>query len=277
MSEPLLQHHTSLLHIKKWEKIDPCLIAGFTTRQGGVSASPFASFNFGFHVGDDKTDVLQNRGGLAGKLEMPLENWISGEQTHETNIHIIDHDDKGKGAMTNETAIGRTDGLITNQRGMLCTAFFADCVPLFFFDPVTGYIGIAHAGWKGTVGRIAGKMVKQLETIGVNPHNLCVVIGPCISQEKYEVDQQVISHIAAEERKHTVVSKGDNRYLLDLKQLNTEILLQSGVLRNNIDITEYCTFRDEALFYSHRRDKGRTGRMLGYIGYKEKQVQKRER
>src|SRR5699024_1383841 len=208
-----------------------------------------------------------------GKLAFPLKTFVSGEQTHQTNIKIVGKSDQGSGAETKQTAIKQTDGLITKEEGVLCTAFFADCVPLFFYDPLTEYIGIAHAGWKGTVGGIAAKMVHKMAALGVNRANLLCVIGPCISREKYEVDDQVIARIPEEDRENAVLSKGNSRYLLDLKQFNRDILLQSGVLRNNIYITEYCTFRDEDLFFSHRRDQGETGRMLGFIGF-QKEVNK---
>lgn len=263
------ENNANFLQLTKWQEIDPRLKAGFTTRNGGVSDSPFESWNFGFHVNDEHEHVIANRQLLSRKLVIPLENWVSGEQTHQTTIKIIDDLDKGKGSITNQTAIAGIDGLITNQQGLLCTAFYADCVPIFFFDPISGYIGIAHAGWKGTVNRMAEKMVLKLQSVGVEISNLLIAIGPCISQEKYEVDHHVMNQIGIKDRQNTVFSKGNNRYLLDLKQLNVDILLQSGVLRNNIDITTYCTFRDQSLFFSHRRDNGKTGRMLGYIGYSE--------
>lgn len=271
MNEPFSRNKdTTFLHISSWQDLHPRLKAGFTTRKGGVSSPPFASFNFGFHVEDDKERVVRNRQILADKLSFPLKNWVSGEQTHQTSIKIVSEADKGSGAVTNQNAIKQTDGLITNVQGLLCTAFFADCVPLFFFDPVTEYIGIAHAGWKGTVGCIATEMVREFTALGTDKADLLVAIGPCISGEAYEVDDRVIGNIPETGRENTVISKGNNRYLLDLKQLNRDILLQSGVHRNNIDVTEYCTFRDEELFFSHRRDQGKTGRMLGYIGFQDK-------
>lgn len=172
-----------------------------------------------------------------------------------------------KGSVSYASSIKGTDGLVTNQKGLLCTAFFADCVPLFFFDPITGYIGIAHAGWKGSINRIAEKMVEAFIKVDVKAENLLVAIGPCISQQNYEVDERVVQSIRETDRVNVVRSLGKNRFLLDLKQLNVDILLQSGVLRHNIEITNYCTYRDENIFFSHRRDHGKTGRMLGFIGF----------
>ncbi|MFD1849135.1 peptidoglycan editing factor PgeF [Oceanobacillus bengalensis] len=269
MNEPFKQSDESFLHIENWQTLNPNLIAGFTTRNGGVSNSPFQTLNLGLHVADEKDLVIENRETLANKLDVSLRNWVSGEQVHQANIAIIKDKDKGKGSVDYNGSIKGTDGLITNKKDVLLTAFYADCVPLFFFDPVSGYIGIAHAGWKGTVSRIAEKMVQAFQNVGVMPENLFIVIGPCISQSVYEVDHNVVGHNDDEMRQRVTIQQKNNRYLLDLKQLNVEILLQSGVLRHNIEVTNYCTYNDEELFFSHRRDKGRTGRMLGFLGFKK--------
>ncbi|RDW17916.1 peptidoglycan editing factor PgeF [Oceanobacillus chungangensis] len=269
MAEPFKQSNESYLHIENWQKHNPNLRAGFTTRNGGVSVAPFHSFNCGLHVNDRTETVIENRTLLASALNIPLENWVSGEQVHGTNVQIIVDSDKGRGATSYDSAIKGIDGLITNKKGILCTAFFADCVPLYFYDPVTEYIGIAHAGWKGTVNRIQEQMVQALTEVGVDAKNLLVAIGPSISQSEYEVDNRVITAISKEERQKTVIPLDNERYLLDLKQLNVEILLQSGVLRHNIEVTNYCTHQDETLFFSHRRDNGKTGRMLGFLGFQE--------
>ncbi|WP_067728324.1 peptidoglycan editing factor PgeF [Oceanobacillus damuensis] len=267
MNEAFKGNEESYLHIEKWQKHHPQLVAGFTTRNGGVSSEPYNTFNLGLHVPDSQSDILTNRELLSKKLSFPLENWVSGQQVHQTRIKEITEIDKGSGSDSYQTSIQGTDGIITDRKGILCTAFFADCVPLYFFDPVTEYIGIAHAGWQGTVGRIAEKMVDALKEKGVEPENLLVAIGPSIAKENYEVDDRVIRSIQGSEREKTVTPSKENHYLLDLKQLNVEILLQSGVLRHNIEVTNFCTYRDENLFFSHRRDHGKTGRMLGYIGF----------
>ncbi|WP_156290418.1 peptidoglycan editing factor PgeF [Oceanobacillus salinisoli] len=267
MIEAFCQSDDSFLHIKKWQQLHPKLIAGFTTRNGGVSAPPFHTLNFGLHVPDNQEDVIKNRNILANKLHIPVANWVSGEQVHQTSIKVVSEEDKGKGSISYDSSLKGIDGLITNKKGILCTAFFADCVPIYFFDPVSEYIGIAHAGWKGTVNGMAEKMVLALKEKGVQTTNLLAAIGPCISQEMYEVDERVVSTIDGKYREKCIISKGNNRFLLNLKQLNVEILLQSGILRHNIEVTNYCTFKDDALFFSHRRDKGKTGRMLGFLGY----------
>lgn len=259
----------SYLFIDKWQKQHQQLQVGFTMKNGGCSTPPFATFNMGLHVDDHYEDVINNRKRLAEKLQFPLSLWVSGEQTHHNEVHVVERKDKGKGSVAYDTSLKGIDGLITKEKGVLCTAFFADCVPLFFFDPVTAYLGIAHAGWRGTVGKIAEEMVKKFIELGTQIENLQVVIGPCISQKQYEVNDFVIQHIPKVLQKNAVIAKEEGSFLLDLKQLNMEILLQSGVLRHNIEVTNYCTFTDADSFFSHRRDHGQTGRMLGYIGYND--------
>lgn len=267
MAEPFLQNSDLYLHIEKWQRMNDRLKAGFTTRNGGNSQRPFDTFNLGLHVPDRKADVISNRRKLAKDLSIELESWVSGEQIHQTNVHIVKAEDRGKGATSYSSSLANIDGIVANRSDVLCTAFFADCVPLYFFDPDTEYIGIAHAGWKGTVHRIGEKMVDTFKAAGTDPAKLLVAIGPCISRDVYEVDKHVIDHIPEHFRQESLIPLENNHFLLDLKQLNKENLLQQGVLPHNIDITNYCTFHDEALFFSHRRDRGKTGRMLGYIGY----------
>jgi len=269
MSDIFQQKDPSFLSIELWESQNNSLVAGFTTRTGGVSQSPFDTFNLGMHVNDQHQDVLANRNELGKRLRMPLSQWVAAEQIHGNQIHIVDKHDKGKGAQTFESSIKNTDGLITREPGILCTAFFADCVPLYFFDPITSYIGIAHAGWRGATNKIGARMVEQMQSLGVNPENLLVAIGPSISQKKYEVDEKVINQIDKICRKSVTIKLSDTKYLLDLKLLNKQILLDSGIKGLNIEMTKHCTYMEKDLFFSHRRDQGETGRMLGYIGLKQ--------
>lgn len=267
MSDPL-QLDDNTLHIKNWENKVPGLVAGFTSRRHGVSDTPYDSWNMGLHVGDKTADVLRNRQILAEKVSIPLDSFVVGEQIHGTQVKKIGQYEKGCGSKQLDTSLKGIDGIYTKEKGILCAAFFADCVPLFFLDPVSGWIGIAHAGWKGTVGRIAEKMVWKLTDAGANPSDLLAVIGPCISKENYEVDDQVIKHLTDREQEIAASDLANGRYLLDLKKLNENILYDAGLPEENVAITNYCTFDDERLFFSHRRDRGKTGRMLAFIGYR---------
>ncbi|WP_407268049.1 peptidoglycan editing factor PgeF [Radiobacillus sp. PE A8.2] len=266
MKEPFQSMNQSVLKIDQWMEENDGLVAGITTRQGGVSDEPFSSFNLGFHVPDIKKNVRKNREILGEILGYSLNEWMMGEQVHKTNVAVVNSSHKSKGAFKHGDALSGYDGLITNDRGLLLTSLFADCVPLYFLDPTSQWIGIAHAGWRGTVNGMAANMVKELEKQTVLPSNLKVVVGPSISGSKYEVDDQVIDNIPEQYHKHSIVMKDNGRYLLDLRKLNYSILVESGVMPENINITSYCTYSNPDLFFSHRRDQGKTGRMLGFIG-----------
>ncbi|HLR14913.1 MAG TPA: peptidoglycan editing factor PgeF [Bacillota bacterium] len=269
METSYTQENEQTITFLPWKKLDPRLEIGFTTRNGGSSSKPYDSLNMGFHVEDDGQTVRYNRQQVAEIVKFPLQSWVCGEQIHSNQISIVRASDKGKGATEMGSAIKGVDGLLTEERGILCTAFFADCVPLFFFDPNASLIGIGHAGWKGTVAHIGPEMASQMIELGSSIEHIRVLIGPSISQKNYEVDDHVIQHIPTDLQEKVVKNSTPGRYLIDLHRLNKEILLQYGILRHNIDSMEVCTFDREDMFYSHRRDQGKTGRMLGYIGLQE--------
>lgn len=270
--EPFKLKSETRLHLSSWEEEIPGLVAGFTTKNGGVSEGAYQQLNMGLHVHDDLEKVIENRTILSQELHIPLGYWASGEQIHGTNIHQLDEKDGGKGSVSFDSSVQGVDGLITNEADhILAVAFFADCVPLFFVDPTTRAAAIAHAGWKGTVGRIAEVMIEKLADAGASLKDLKVAIGPSISKKNYVVDDFVLSHLNEEQKQKFTKEISPNQYLIDLKQLNVDILVQSGVFRHNIEVTDYCSFQDETLFFSHRRDKGKTGRMLGFIGFEKQE------
>ncbi|WLR47027.1 peptidoglycan editing factor PgeF [Halobacillus litoralis] len=239
--------------------------AGLTTRQGGHSEAPFDSLNMGLHVSDKKENVLKNRRALAEEIGIPLSRWVIGEQVHGTEVAAVDKGNAGAGATSLQTAVSKVDGLITNEKNLVLGAFFADCVPLYFADSESGWVGIAHAGWKGTVNGMAGEMLRALQDQRCKLENIQVVIGPSIGKKHYEVDDHVISFIPESYKKECVISKGRGKYQLDLKILHRRMMIEEGLGKNNIQMTDFCTYEEEKTFYSHRRDQGSTGRMLGYI------------
>ncbi|MGP4078127.1 peptidoglycan editing factor PgeF [Halobacillus sp. K22] len=265
MHEPFtaktLQQHSCFTNHEK-------IIAGLTTRQGGHSERPFNTLNMGLHVQDESDTVLRNREELAQETGFPLKNWIIGEQIHDIRVKVIENGEKGKGVFSHESAVAGVDGLITNHTDVLLGAFYADCVPLFLYAPVSGWIGIAHAGWKGTVRNMVSQMIGKLTAQGCSLDEIELVIGPCISEKNYEVDQRVYDQVPVEFRGEAAVYVSSGKYKLDLKKLNEAMALQSGLNKENVLVSRLCTYEEENLFYSHRRDQGRTGRMLGFIGLK---------
>lgn len=270
MNASYIQTEENLITFPKWKQYHEDLEVGFTTTYGGCSKAPYATMNMGFHVGDEEDTVLKNRSQLAQHIDFPLDSWVCGEQVHNNRVRVVSKQHRGQGARDEESALEGIDGIITKENGILCTAFFADCVPLFFFDPHASIIGIAHAGWKGSVLNIGPQMIDEMIKQGASTEDIHVMIGPAISQEKYEVDDKVIRHIPEKIAQACVKSGREGHYFIDLHTLNMEILLQYGILRHNIDKIDLCTYSEKDMFYSHRRDHGVTGRMLGYIGFKEK-------
>lgn len=272
MKEPFSKKEDQYLILENWAKLDPRLIAGVTTKNGGVSIGDFQQLNTAFHVNDAESVVVENREILSKKLEIPLTDWVGAEQTHETHIEKITSLHRGAGSSDYESALKATDGMYTDKRQLLLTLCFADCVPLYFYAPMGGMIGTAHAGWKGTVAGIGSKMVGLWKKEGIDPKQIYAVIGPSICRKCYVVDDKVINLVQklleeTDEKPYNLISEG--QYQLDLKQLNAQILEKSGVPKNNIEISALCTSCESDLFFSHRRDSGKTGRILSFIGWKE--------
>ena len=258
----------SLFTIVDWEK-DSSIVAGITNRLGGVSDFPKDSLNMAFHVNDEVEKVVANREKIANTLAFPLSKWVGAKQTHETNIHIVTLEDIGRGSVNYETSLEATDGLFTMEKDILLTLCFADCVPIFFKSKDNKAIGMAHAGWKSTVGLIAPKMIELFEKNGIEKNDIDIVIGPSICQNCYNVNSNLINHV--QKILDTNIIKPYNQleedqYLLDLKLVNKLLLLNVGIASEQIITTEYCTSCSNDLFFSHRKEKGHTGRIMSYIG-----------
>ena len=270
--EPFVQQHNRYLEIEQWQQAVPQLIAGFSTRQDGYSDAPYDSLNVGFHVGDDKEQVKENRALLAHDIGFPLASWVGSEQVHEATIRKVLTDDAGKGADCLETALSSIDGLYTNERNLLLTSLYADCVPLYFMAPNYGFIGLAHAGWRGTVKRIGPAMLQHwIKEESIPISEIRVAIGPCISQAAYEVDEMVITAVnqcLTDEMKRPYINQGNGSFLLDLRELNKQFLLSEGLLEEQILVSSICTATDKRMF-SHRSEGGKTGRMMSFIGLRE--------
>ena len=272
MTEPFVLEQEQALSLLSWKEKASNLIVGFTTKNGGVSEGPFSTLNMGLHVKDSVEAVCQNKEVLASLLNMPTENWVGCDQTHEEKILKVNKDDKGKGVYSYSTALAGTDGIYTDCEDILLTLCFADCVPLYFYSEEHSLVGIAHAGWKGTVKNIGGHMIKRWVEDGVNIDTIHVAIGPAISQKEYIVDDYVVNRVEDAlprvEKDKYLKEVSSGQYALDLKKVNCELLLQAGVNEKNILCSSFCTSSDESLFFSHRRDKGKTGRMMSFIGLK---------
>ena len=257
------QGDLTYLTLPKWqaEGID----LGFSTRVGGVSQVPYDRFNLGFHVGDNPLAVLENRERWLGLWKVPWSRVVVGEQVHGTNVEWVNEEDGGRGFRELETAIPAVDGLLT-QSTLGLMAFFADCVPLFFYYPDLKAVGIAHAGWKGTAQKIGQRVIECFEEAGGCTENAWVAIGPSIGPCCYSVDERVAEQFRLNYKKTSFLHPQEDRhYLLDLWEANRTLLLEKGIRPENIDIAATCTADNPNWFFSHRREGARTGRMAGWI------------
>ena len=170
---------------------------GFSTRLGGVSRGIFATMNLDFRCADPDDNVMENYRRMTAALDIKMEDLVLSMQTHTTNIRRMTSRDRGKG-FSRERDYTDVDGMITNDPDVALVGLFADCVPVFFVDPVHRAIGLSHAGWRGTVGKIAEKTVAAMgEAFGTAPENLSCVVGPSICRDCYEVSADVAAAFRA--------------------------------------------------------------------------------
>ena len=245
---------------------------GFTTRLGGVSRGIFAELNLSFTRGDDEEAVKENFRRTAEALDTLYDNFVFGEQTHTTNVRKVTKKDAGKGLVIPRD-YHDTDGLITNEPGLVLSAFFADCVPLYFVDPVKRAIGMSHSGWRGTVGRMGKKTIEAMEReYGSKAEDILCAVGPSICQDCYEVSEDVAEAFKREfpgREKEILTEKTGGKYQLDLWKANEIILLEAGIRPEHLEITNICTCCNSKLLFSHRASHGKRGTLGGFLCLKE--------
>ena len=244
--------------------VDHC----FSTRIGGVSTRSYDSLNLGLHVNDDKQKVIKNRKKLMHLFSSKVDDLIAGEQVHGTNIRVVGQQDCGQGAVDYQTSLSETDALITVEQGIILSSYYADCTPLFFLAPSIPAVGLAHAGWKGTVNKIGQKTALQMkENWGVDLTKLLVGIGPHIGSCCYQIGQDVVKKVATafDDWRSLLETGRSKQWKLDLAKANRIQLEKIGIKTGNITISNLCTSCRDDYFYSYRRDDGRTGRMASII------------
>lgn len=261
--------NSNILTVEPFNQLDDRLIVGFSTRKNGYSMKPYDSLNVGLHVLDEEEKVILNRKEIADFLQIPLLNWVFSEQVHSNVIKKVTKKDCGAGSSQLASAIKGADGLYTKESNVMLASLYADCVPLYFYSPNHKLVGLAHAGWKGTVGKIGPNMVRLwTEDEGISIDSIYVAIGPAISQESYEVDDFVmdkVKEVITDSSQLPYKKVNKTNYLLDLKQLNKQLLVAAGINEKQIFVSNYCTYKADELFFSYRRNK-QTGRMMSFIG-----------
>ena len=230
----------------------------FTTRLGGVSEGHLGSMNIGLHRGDKPENVLKNYEILGSALGFKVENCVLTKQTHTNIVRAVTKADGGTGLTKPE--FDPCDALITNDPGVALVVFTADCTPILFHDPVTGAIGAAHAGWRGTAADIAGATVRAMcEHYGCDPKNIRCAIGPNIGPCHFETDADVPEAMIAAlgHSAKAFITQKSSKYYLNLKQINALFLRRAGV--EQIEISTACTACDPERYWSHRLVGSRRG------------------
>lgn len=264
------ENHSTKLHVvegipfltfPKLEEAGVC--HGFSTRLGGVSKGIFESMNLSYNRGDEKEAVDENYRRIGNAIGFTLDQRVFSNQVHKTDIKIVSKDDCGK------TMTGM-DGLMTDKEGVCLVTSYADCVPLFFYDPVKKVIASSHSGWKGTVGKIGRKTVEMMQKVyGSKPEDIIAAIGPSICQECYEISEDVAGEFYRNFPEclyeDLMIDKGNGKFQLDLWKANEWILREAGIQKEHLDITDICTCCNPKILFSHRATKGRRGNLAGFI------------
>lgn len=242
----------------------------FTTRLGGVSRGECATMNFSVDRDENRENVLENYRRIAGVLDCRVEDMVASHQTHTTNIRRMTSADKGKGILRPRD-YADVDGMVTDEPGLVLNTFYADCVPLYFVDPVHRAVGLAHSGWRGTAGRMGARMVEAMgERFGSRPEEIYAAIGPSICRDCYEVSGDVAEQfIRMLGEAVAIPGREPGKYQLDLWLANELILRQAGLLPAHIAVTDICTCHNSGYLFSHRASGGRRGSLAAFLALKD--------
>lgn len=243
---------------------------GFSTRLGGVSTGDCATMNISTTRGDAPEAVEENKRRLSGALGVKVEDFTFTYQTHTTNVAVVWEEDRG-------TRFMETDGMVTNVPGICLVTFYADCVPLYFVDPVKKVIGLSHSGWRGTVHKMGKVTVEKMtEVYGTNPADVVAAVGPSICQDCYEVSEDVIAKFRDSfEECHwqqLFYQKEEQReagkYQLNLWKANELVLKEAGIPKEQIAVTNLCTHCNPNVLFSHRATGGKRGNLSAFLALK---------
>ncbi|MFH1452823.1 MAG: peptidoglycan editing factor PgeF [Armatimonadota bacterium] len=239
----------------------------FSTRQGGASPPPYNTLNLGLSTDDNIDDVIENRKRFSKIINKPITKPLF--QIHGIDIVKFDNFDYTDD-FTKDIRVEKfpyADGVITNLKGLGINVSLADCIAIFILDPINKAAGIAHSGWRGTVKNIAGVLLEKMKKeYNTKPENCLSAVSPGIAKCCFLVNEEVY-----EEFNNTYPEYSDlytekwNKYSIDLHNINKRLLLNEGIKESNISMADLCTSCNKDIFFSHRRDKGITGRMMGII------------
>lgn len=244
------------------------LIHCFTSRNGGVSSGECESLNLGFNRNDERENVLKNFELIAQVLDTNVEKMVLSNQIHDNRIKYITEIDKGKGILRDSDIVGY-DGLITDKKGIALVTFYADCTPVYLFDPVKEIIASVHSGWRSAYKQIATKCVKKMHSMfKSDPSDIEVVIGPSLGFCCFEIGEDIYKLF---KNKFGYVGDGvyvkaeHDKWKLNLNRIISHDLIDSGIKKEKIFNSDVCTKCNNDKFFSFRGDKGKTGSLAAII------------
>lgn len=246
---------------------------GFSTRLGGVSSGCYASMNLRINSEDSRDNVIENFRRIAEAIGFDEKKLVLTHQTHTTNIRVVTEGDAGKG-LFQERDYSDIDGLVTNVPGLTLATFYADCVPLYFVDPVRKAIGLSHSGWRGTVNRMGACTIRKMQQeYGSDPKDILACVGPSICGDCYEVSEDVAAAFwqAFPRWKEQILKLGqaEGKFWLNLWKTNELILKEAGILPEHLSVTNICTKCNPDFLYSHRVMGSRRGNLAAFLGLRE--------
>ena len=264
-----LSQGVGLLRFSAWKGLD-LVNHAFTTRIGGVSQGEFAAMNLGFGRGDSEENVAENYRLFCAAAGFEAESLVCGAQDHHTAIRRVGEAQRGTGIWKPKD-MESIDGLCTDDPRVTLVIYCADCVPLYFVDPVHRAVGLAHAGWRGTAAGMAKAMVERMALeFSTQPQELLVAIGPSIGKDCFEVDEPVaavFSRLPHWEK--FVTGPQREKYHVDLWECNRQFLLDAGVRPENITLGNVCTMCESDLVFSHRKTRGQRGSNCAMLALKD--------
>lgn len=235
----------------------------FTTRHGGVSSGCVSTWNFGERQFDSEENILRNFEILAEVMGTTADKMVLTYQTHTVNIMKVTKEDAGRG-VTRDWGYRDVDGLVTDEKDLTIVTTHADCNAVFFYDPVKKVIGLAHSGWRGTLGGISREMIDIMKReYGTEPGDLICGIGPSLCKDCFEVDEDVAEAFRdADPDYEAFIERRDPKYHIDLKAIIRHDLVKKGVKDENVLDMGLCTKCNKDDFFSHRGHKGKRGLMV---------------
>lgn len=247
----------------RYYDVSPSVTAFSTTRHGGFSHGAHGGFNINRYCGDDEACIDKNLALLASELGVDKANVIMPHQTHGTETRLISRDFLSLGQAIQQMILEGVDALMTDVPGACIGVSTADCIPIIIYDPEHRATAAIHAGWRGTVARIAVKAVTEMRlAYGSRPEALLAVIGPGISLDAFEVGDEVYDEFASAGFDMAAISRREAKWHIDLKECNRLQLVSLGIMPRNIQVSGICTYNNYTDYFSARRLGAQSGRIF---------------